>query len=101
MQKAKLNHSEANNKQRLSTKKIRKTKTSPHINLLQLQSNARYLAYFFFFGGGGGLYLSMAQSYAQISNENHNENSTLRKKKKATKSIRKTAKNLKNPQVHQ
>jgi hypothetical protein len=43
---------------------------------------------------GGGFYLSLAQSYAQISNENHNENSTLRKKKKATKSIRKTAKNL-------
>jgi len=61
--------------------------------LLQLQSNARYLAYFFFLGGGG-FYLSLAQSYAQISNENHNENSTLRKKKKATKSIRKTAKNL-------
>jgi hypothetical protein len=46
--------------------------------LFQLQSNARYLAYL----GGGGFYLSLAQSYAQISNENHNENSTLRKKKK-------------------
>lgn len=76
---AKLNHSEANNKQRLSTKKIRKTKTVPHIMLLQLQSNARYLAYLW---GGGGFYLSLAQSYDQISNENHNENSTLRRKKK-------------------